>query len=94
MPSNTYYRSSVAGADLLLFGYAKGRSAWTIYNTDGANPVYWSNTRMSGTTSGFRIPAGGQFTAKIPEDDPKKEVHIYGTAAVDLYVYEGFREDA
>lgn len=92
MPSQTYQRSSVANTDILLFGYGEGRTSWTIYNIDGANPVYWSNTRMSGTSSGFRIPAGGSFTLKIPEDDPRKEVHIYASNVVVMYVYEGFGE--
>lgn len=85
-----YQRSTIAGQDIILFGYAKDRTSWTIYNMDAANPIYWNNTVMSSVGSGFRIPANTSFTLKIPEDDPRQEVHVYAANVCVLSLYEGF----
>jgi hypothetical protein len=89
MTSLTYARTGTAGESIQVFGAAKGRTAWTIYNPS-ATAIYWSNSRSSGTTDGFIIPAGGSWGLEIPQDDPTLEVWIYDGTGVQFYVYEGF----
>ena len=90
MPSLTYKRE-VTTTVVQLFGYSKGRTAWTIYNTDTTNSIYWGSQR-GGSSSMFEIPKQTAFTAKIPEDDPSQEIWVLGDATIDIYVYEGFAE--
>jgi len=77
-----------------VFGYSEDRSSWTIFNANGASPVYWNYTRPGSVTDGFRIPANTSLTLKIPEDDPRQELWVAGLsawgAANPLYVYEGY----
>ena len=91
MPSNTYIFNASTTARI-LFGASRNRTAWTIYNIDSSINVYWGNNRGN-IYSMFRVPAGGSWTLKIPEDDPTKEVWILAeSGAPQIYVYEGFAE--
>ena len=92
MPSLTYVQTAATTAKQ-LFGYAKSRTAWTIYNQDSTNEIYWANQYLGSYRSGFRIPPNTAFTLKIPEDDPAKEVWIISlTGTPALWIYEGFAE--
>ena len=76
-----------------IMGFGEPRTAWTIYNIHATATIYWNNQRMGSTASGFPIPAGGSWSLKIPEDDPKDEVHIISdTAAAGIAIYEGYGE--
>jgi len=91
MPSNTYRLTLSSGQVLQIMGDAKNRTSWTIYNTSTTQTVSWSNTRLgTGGTGGFRVPSNTAFTLKIPEDDPSKEVWVYASGVLTIYVYEGF----
>jgi len=92
MPSNTYVKPLTATTVTQVFGYAKNRTSWTIYNTHASGNVYWGNTRVASSSSGFKVPANTAFTLKLPEDDPTKEVWVYPEASLNLFVYEGFAE--
>jgi len=92
MPSNTYYRQ-MTSTPTLIFGSAKDRTSWTVYNASGSVSLFWSNTRFTGgiVRSAFKVPANTAFTLKIPEDDPTKELWLASSGgAIDVYIYEGF----
>ncbi len=93
MPSLTYLRTYSSGVTAQIFGYAKDRTAWTIYNTSTAEECLWSNNYMHGQTSGFKIPSASNVGLKVPEDDPRKEVFIRGVGGGTLYIYEGFADN-
>jgi len=62
-----------------------------MYNTSSTEVIYWSNNRVVGVTSGFRVPANTSISQRIPEDDPRVEVWIVaGAGSISVYVYEGF----
>jgi len=77
-----------------LFGIAKDRTSWTIYNTNTSVGLWWSTSRLPSYTgtpqSGFFIPPNTAFTLKVPEDDPSQEVWIVCAGSILLYIYEGF----
>jgi len=83
-------RTDVGTTPILVFGSAQSRTSWTIYNASGV-AIYWKNTYPSGTEDGFRIPASGSFTLKIPEDNPTQQVWLVaGAGATPIYLYEGY----
>lgn len=92
MPSLTYLRNATTTV-AQVFGSAKDRTAWSIYNADTTINVYWGNNRGN-IYSMFVIPPQSVVGLKIPEDDPTQEVWIISSSgAPQVYVYEGFNKE-
>lgn len=84
----TFSKLTIGTTEKRIVKVEPTRTSLTVFN-NSANILYIGK-RLQNTT-GYPIPAGGNISFKIPEDDPTQE--LYGTASgagSDIRIYEGY----